>query len=140
MFPITKLNAKTNTGLELVLKCVGFSGIEAVNSTEPILRFKYAVCEQSLEPFRNIENPSMEDYIYKELNEGSKDYSNQTLRQDIEIINGIPTPQFEQDGVTPKMIGNIDFWLKFGGDGIIADLYFTLSQIKQEPLETFYKS
>jgi hypothetical protein len=155
MFPIVLLGAKTKTGLELALKCVEFSGTESVNSNEPILNFKYAVLAQSVEPFRNVENPSLEDYYYEKLSEGFKSYSNQTLRVDLEIVNGVPTPIFEQakdefdnllfeeDGVTPimipKMIGNIDFWLKFGGNGIIADLYFTVGQIKQEPLETFYK-
>jgi len=171
MFPIVLLNAKTKTGLELALKCIEFSGTEAVNSTAPVLNFKYAVLAQSVSPFRNIENPSLEDYYYEKLSEGFKSYSNQTLRQDLEIVNGVPTPIFEQakdefdnllfepeldennqvviiDDVIqytdtpimiPKMIGNIDFWLKFGGDAIIADLGFTLSQIKQEPLETFYK-
>jgi len=175
MFPIVLLGAKTKTGLELALKCVRFAGSEDVNSEDPILKFEYAVCEQSLEPFRKIQSkneqgellfeedgitpiflpPTLEDYYYKKLSDGSKDYSNQTLRQDLEIVNGIPQPAFEQakdeldnllfeeDGVTPimipVMIGNIDFWLKWGGQGIIADLYFTAGQIKQEPLETFYK-
>ena len=155
MFPIVLLNAKTKTGLELALKCIEFSGTESVNSNDPILNFKYAVLAQSVEPFRNVDNPDLEDYYYEKLSEGFKSYSNQTLRVDLEIVNGVPTPIFEQakdefdnllfeeDGITPimipKMIGNIDFWLKFGGNAIIADLGFTLSQIKQEPLETFYK-
>lgn len=171
MFPIVLLGAKTKTGLELALKCIEFFGTESVNSTEPILNFKYAVLAQSVEPFRNVENPALEDFYYEKLSEGFKSYSNQTLRQDLEIVDGVPHPAFEQakdefdnllfepeldennqivviDDVIqytttpimiPKMIGNIDFWLKFGGDGIIADLYFTANQIKQEPIETFYK-
>ena len=156
MFPIVLLGTKTKTGLELALKCVEFSGTEAVNSTEPILNFKYAILAQSVEPFRNVENPVLEDFYYEKLSEGFKSYSNQTLRVDLEIVNGVPQPKmeqakdeldnllFEEDGITPimipTMIGNIDFWVKFGGDAIIADLNFTLSQIKQEPIETFYKS
>ncbi len=175
MFPIVLLNAKTKTGLELALKCIEFSGTESVNSEAPVLKFKWTVCKQSLEPFRKIQAkdeqgellfeedgttpiflpPTLEDYYYEKLSDGYKDYSNQTLRQDLEIVNGVPQPKleqakdefdnllFEEDGTTPimipKMIGNIDFWLKFGGDAIIADLYFTAGQIKQEPLETFYK-
>jgi len=175
MFPIVLLGAKTKTGLELALKCIEFSGTESVNSEEPVLKFKYAVLAQSLEPFRKIQAkdeqgellfeedgttpiflpPTLEDYYYETLSDGYKDYSNQTLRQDLEIVNGIPQPAFEQakdeldnllfeeDGTTPimipVMIGNIDFWLKWGGQGIIADLYFTVGQIKQEPIETFYK-
>lgn len=156
MFPIVLLGTKTKTGLELALKCIEFSGTESVNSIDPILNFKYAVLAQSVEPFRNVENPALEDYYYEKLSEGFKSYSNQTLRVDLEIVNGVPTPIFEQakdefdnllfeeDGITPimipTMIGNIDFWLKFGGNAVIADLYFTLGQIKQEPIETFYKS
>lgn len=156
MFPIILLNAKTKIGLELALKCIEFSGTESVNSIDPILNFKYAVLAQSVEPFRNVEYPALEDYYYEKLSEGFKAYSNQTLRVDLEIVNGVPQPIMEQakdefdnllfleDGITPimipTMIGNIDFWLKFGGNAIIADLYFTLSQIKQEPIETFYKS
>jgi hypothetical protein len=155
MFPIVLLGTKTKTGLELALKCIEFSGTELVNSTDPILNFKYAVLAQSVEPFRNIEDPALEDFYYEKLSEGFKSYSNQTLRVDLEIINGVPQPiieqakdengelLFEEDGITaimiPKMIGNIDFWLKFGGDAVLADLAFTLSQIKQEPLQTFYK-
>lgn len=156
MFPIVLLGAKTKTGLELALKCIEFSGTEAVNSIDPVLDFKYAVLAQSVEPFRNADNPDLEDYYYEKLSEGFKSYSNQTLRVDLEIVNGVPQPKMEQakdefdnllfleDGITPimipTMIGNIDFWLKFGGDAIIADLDFTLSQIKQEPIETFYKA
>ena len=155
MFPIVLLGAKTKTGLELALKCIEFSGTESVNSTDSILNFKYAVLAQSVEPFRNVENPALEDFYYEKLSEGFKSYSNQTLRVDLEIVDGVPQPKleqakdefdnllFEEDGTTPimipKMIGNIDFWLKFGGDAIIADLYFTLGQIKLEPIETFYK-
>lgn len=172
MFPIVLLGTKTKTGLELALKCIEFSGTESVNSIDSILNFKYAVLAQSVEPFRNVDNPDLEDFYYEKLSEGFKSYSNQTLRVDLEIVNGVPQPIFEQakdengnllfepeldennqiimiDDVIqytttpimiPKMIGNIDFWLKFGGNAIISDLNFTLSQIKQEPIETFYKS
>jgi hypothetical protein len=155
MFPIVLLGAKTKTGLELALKCIEFSGTEAVNSNDPILNFKYAVLVQSVEPFQNVENPSLEDYYYEKLSEGFKSYSNQTLRVDLEIVNGIPQPileqaknengdlLFEEDGVTPimipTMIGNIDFWLKFGGSAVLQDLKYTLSQIGQQPVETFIK-
>lgn len=39
----------------------------------------------------------------------------------------------------PVMIGNIDFWLKFGGQAILQDLKFTLGQISISDISTFIK-
>ena len=39
----------------------------------------------------------------------------------------------------PVMIGNIDFWLKWGGQGIIQDLKFTNTQISMSDISTFIK-
>lgn len=158
MFAVEKLNVKNRSGLEICIVCDRFGARSEINSNEIVLDFFWKVCTQSIEPFRNVENPTPKDYYYEQIvgvAEGVKTYSNADLRVDLEIVNGVPTPKFEQakdelgnllfeeDGVTPimipVMIGNIDFWLKFGGDGILADLAFTLSQIKQQPINTFIK-
>lgn len=41
--------------------------------------------------------------------------------------------------MVPVMIGNIDFWVKFGGAAIIQDLQFTTSQISKSDISTFIK-
>ena len=48
--------------------------------------------------------------------------------------------QYTTDPVmVPVMIGNIDFWVKFGGASIIQDLQFTTSQISKSDISTFIK-
>ena len=148
----------TELGNKICLVCDKFGGVSAVNTGEILLEFNWKVCVQAIEPFRNISNPTLQDYKYQEIvgaSNGYKSYSNNDLRVDLEIVNGVPTPKFEQakgvlgellfesDGVTPIMtpimIGNIDFWMKFGGDSIIQDLNFTLYQISMSDISNFIK-
>jgi hypothetical protein len=174
MFAVEKLNVKTHTGLDICIVCDKFGASSSVQSDDIVLEFKWKVCAQSILPFRNVENPTLKDYYYEPIAgvaEGLKTYSNSDLRVDLEIIDGVPNPKFEQakdefgnlmfvpeldengeivlvdevpqytaDPVMiPVMIGNIDFWLKFGGSAILQDLAFTLSQIKQQPVTSFIK-
>lgn len=139
----------TELGNKICLVCDRFGGSSAINSSEILLNFNWKVCIQAIEPFRNLQSPTLQDYKYQEIvgaSNGYKAYSNNDLRVDLEIINGVPTPIMIQafdiennSYMTPKMIGNIDFWMKFGGDAIIQDLNFTLYQISLLDISNFVK-
>lgn len=145
MFAVEKLNVKTHTGLDICIVCDRFGASSSVNSDEIVLEFRWKVCSKSIDPIRNFENPTLTDYFYEPIAgvaEGVKTYSNSDLRIDLEIVDGVPTPKFQKDengDLAPVMIGNIDFWIKFGGSAILQDLEYTLSQIGQQPVETFIK-
>lgn len=157
-FGINREEKFTELGNKICLVCTSFEPRSEVNSSEIFIDFKWVLCVQSLAPFRNTENPTLWDYKYQEIEgaKGVRTYSNADKRIDLEIVDGVPQPVFEQakdefdnllfeeDGTTPimipKTIRNIDFWMKFGGDGIIEDLQYTNTQTSMQPIETFYKS
>lgn len=192
-FGINRKEKFTELGNKICIVCDGFGAKSELNSDEIALELKWKVSIQALTPYRNIENPTLKDYKYQEIAgvaAGVRAYTNADKRQDLEIVNGVPTPKFEQardefgnllympeldengEVVTipevipavivddmevepertinhilytiepvmiPTMIGNIDFWLKFGGAGIVQDLSFTLYQISLNDISSFVK-
>lgn len=191
-FGINREEKFTELGNKICLVCTSFEPRSQINSDEIIIDFKWSICAQAFEPYRNIEAATLFDFKYQEIAgaKGVRSYTNADKRVDLEVIDGVPQPkmiqatdefgnpaflpeldengevvtipevipavivdeaevepertiyhiQYTPDPVmVPVMIGNIDFWVKFGGSAIIQDLQFTLNQISKSDISTLVK-